>query len=365
MSPSVNKDDSAIEPGREDSDVLEALLRRTGRRPPVPAERAVRVRSTVRAEWEALLERRRARRRWAWRLGTAGVAAAMASLFWLIAPLGDDGRSPRRGDPTAPGLRTARDAVLAGRVERVVEGAWSTRRDGGRMMASRRGDEVPVGVELTTEASGRLAMRLESGHSVRLDAASAIRVAGPLEIALVRGAVYIDSGGPGRPSAPITIQTPHGAIRDQGTQFEVRDMGTSLRIRVREGKVALASPGVTLDVPAGQEAALTQAGGLVRREMTADDLALDWVTLVSAPLEVQGRSLQEFLNWVARERGLRLRFAQRDLAAAAPGIVLSGSIDGMTLDEALDSVLLTCRMSHRIENRTLVITPAVPARGSS
>jgi ferric-dicitrate binding protein FerR (iron transport regulator) len=364
MSPSFGDNGPAIEPGGNGSDALERLLRRSGRRPPVPAERALRVRANARAEWEGFVRRHRARRR-TWRIGMVTTAAGVAALFWLVAPRGDFGRSAPPVELTAHEPRTASVPVRAGRVERVVEGAWSRTSAAGQLTASRSGDELLVGAELTTEVGGRLAMRLESGHSVRLDTASAIRVTGRGELALIRGAVYVDSGAPGRSARAIAIQTPHGAIRDEGTQFEVRDAGTSLRIRVREGKVALESPGVAVEVSAGQEVALRGNGGLVRRKLTPDDLALEWVSLVPVPFDVQGRSLQEFLTWAARERGLHLRFVQPDLAAAAPGIVLSGSIDGLTLDEALESVLLTCRMSHRIEERALVISRAAAVRSRS
>ena len=82
-------------------------------------------------------------------------------------------------------------------------------------------------------------------------------------------------------------------------------------------------------------------------------------------MELGGRSLQEFLDWMARERGLQLRFASPEVAASAPGIVLNGSIDGMTLDEALESVLPTCRMSHRIEGDALLIRHAGSPNGPS
>ncbi len=142
-------------------------------------------------------------------------AAGVAALFWLVAPRGDFGRLARPVEATAREPRTTSVPVRAGRVERVVEGAWSRTSAAGRLTASRSGDELLVGAELTTEVGGRLAMRLESGHSVRLDTASAIRIAGPGELASIRGAVYVDSGAPGRSAGAIRIQTPHGAIRDE------------------------------------------------------------------------------------------------------------------------------------------------------
>ena len=74
-------------------------------------------------------------------------------------------------------------------------------------------------------------------------------------------------------------------------------------------------------------------------------------------MELEGRSLREFLDWMVRERGLRLQFTSPDLAGAASEISLNGSIDGMTLDQALESVLPTCRMAHRINGDVLVVQP--------
>jgi hypothetical protein len=73
--------------------------------------------------------------------------------------------------------------------------------------------------------------------------------------------------------------------------------------------------------------------------------------------DIQGTTLQQFLEWMARERGLTLAYEPATLAGGAATTDLKGSIMGMTPDEALASVLATSGLRHRIENGRLVILP--------
>ena len=73
-------------------------------------------------------------------------------------------------------------------------------------------------------------------------------------------------------------------------------------------------------------------------------------------IDLQGRSLHEFLDWMARERGLHLQYATSDLATTVRGTTLSGSVQGMTLDEALQSVLATSGLLHRAEAGLLTVS---------
>jgi ferric-dicitrate binding protein FerR (iron transport regulator) len=325
----------------ESLDRLEALLRATGRRPAVPEDRAARVATVAREHWRSEI-RQHARRRRAW-LGASvaaaiGLAAGVA--IW------------QRGDRPAP----LPVAEYAARVEVVQDSAWAQTTTTAAPLPLGRGDEVNAGSELATAERGRLALRLATGHSVRLDARTRVSVLSDRVIALTHGAVYVDSASPsGAAAGFVEIRTPLGSIRDVGTQFEVRWLTTSLRVRVREGKIALDGAGTSVEVEAGHELELGENGRIVTREWTASEAGLEWIGGVTPPFPLEGRSLQQFLEWIARERGLQLRFASPDVASAAPEIRLNGSIDGMTLDEALESVLLTCRMAHRVDGGTLLI----------
>lgn len=249
--------------------------------------------------------------------------------------------------------------LKAARVEIVQESAWSRTASTAAPLLLRPGDDVNVGSELATAERGRLAVRLATGHSVRLDTGTRATVLSDRVIALTHGAIYVDSRSTsGAAVGVVEIRTPLGSVRDSGTQFEVRWLMTSLRVRVREGKVALEGAGTSVEVGAGQELELAENGQIVRRDWTASATGLDWIGMITPMIQIEGRSLQDFLEWIARERGLRLRFATQDVATSAPAIRLNGSVDGMTLDQALESVLLTCRMSHRIEGEMLLIRSA-------
>ncbi|MGH9312846.1 MAG: FecR family protein [Vicinamibacterales bacterium] len=325
----------------ESLDRIEALLRATGRRPAVPGDRAARVAAAAREHWRSEIRQHTRRRRGWWMAALAaafGVAAGLA--LWQ-----------RTGLPASlPGPSNA------ARVEMVQESAWSQATSVAAPLPLQPGDEVKVGSELATAESGRLALRLATGHSVRLDAGTRVSVLSDRVIALTHGAVYVDSGRPsGAAAGFVEIRTPLGSIRDVGTQFEVRWLTTSLRVRVREGKVALEGAGTSVEVRAGRELELGENGRMVSRDWAAYGAGLDWIGGITPMLQLEGRSVQEFLEWIARERGLRLRFATPEIASSVPGIMLNGSIDGMTLDQALESVLLTCRMSHRIDAEVLLI----------
>ena len=70
-------------------------------------------------------------------------------------------------------------------------------------------------------------------------------------------------------------------------------------------------------------------------------------------LDLQGRTAREFLDWVARERGWTLVFADAEVARSAEEIVLGGTVEALTLDQALDAVLPTCRMVYEVMDGVL------------
>jgi len=344
------RDDPMLGPTGRSGDRIETLLRTTGRRPGASSDRADRVEAKVKAFWQADL-RRHSRRRWAWAAGALATAAMVGvavslGLLWT------------RGGPS-PASRTA------ARVEVVFDSAWSQSARNTSPVPLRPGDEVKVGSDVATEDRGRTALLMTTGHSLRLDTGTRVTLLSDRVIALDRGAVYVDSRGvTGAAAGSVEIRTPLGTIRDVGTQFEVRWLTNSLRVRVREGRIVADVKGSLLDVAAGHELQLDPNGGLARHDLAAlNEDELDWVSGITPMLDIDGRSLQEFLEWIARERGLRLEFGTPDAAASARRITLNGSIRGMTLDQALESVLSTCRMSHLMDGKSLRIEPS-KERGS-
>ena len=256
---------------------------------------------------------------------------------------------------------------LSASVEAVFGTAWS------RSVAGSESAEVlhsghlaAPGSELATGKHGRIAIRTASGHSVRLDHGTRIRILGAAEVALDAGAVYVDSGPRGRAAeGALRVHTSHGIVRDIGTQFEVRLTGDVLRVRVREGMISLDRPGDDVDASAGSELIVVGDGSAQRAAVSSFGPHWDWIREVTPMMRLEGRTAREFLDWIARERGLELNFSSPQLAESAETIVLNGSIEGMSLDQALDAVMPTCRMTHRIEHSTLFVDPVQEVNGSS
>jgi ferric-dicitrate binding protein FerR (iron transport regulator) len=304
---------------------------------PIAAERVARVRTAIHGTWHDEYVAR-TRRLWL-TVGVLLAAAGCAAIAFAI-------RRPVR-TPAPPVLVAHIDHATGSPAPGFSFGA------GGAVMS---------GSTVTTSA-GTLAMTLTSGVHLRLDASSTARVDSATDVALERGAVYVDSGGahPAQPGAsPIGIQTPAGLVRDIGTQFQIRiealPDGPGIRIRVREGQVGLTSGnGVDVRAGAGEELFSRPDGSdrsISRHPIAATGSEWAWAERAAPPFSVEGKTLGAFLDWVSREGAWTVTFADRRFSKAARATVLHGRPDllkGLTPAEALDVVLPTCGLRHRID----------------
>jgi ferric-dicitrate binding protein FerR (iron transport regulator) len=331
------------EPLMDERDDVGRLVRLAGKRQAVPRDRAERVKTAARAQWQSEV-RRRSRRRAIW--AAAGLAAA-ASLALAIT---------LQFLPVGTGVPPGADIVI--RVEALTGPVWSqvtSDVDGPEPRALKVGDDVPLGSELVTSDESRAAIRLASGHSVRLDASTRVRLVDRGSLALDRGTIYVDSGVGMTTTGSLEVRTPLGTLEEIGTQFEARFDDGVLRVRLREGSVVVHQGEKAHDVRAGTEISVDAGGTVTRREISAHGSNWAWLAAVTPMLDLEGRTAEEFLEWVARERGWTLSFADETVARSAGEIVLGGTVERLTLDEALDAVLPTCRMVYRIEYGTLLI----------
>ena len=328
---------------REDSDDEVALLVRlagpTGSTGSIAVERVARVRTAVHGAWRDEYVARQARKR----SGAAGSRSPCCS--------------PRRLPSSSRlrfGVRSARrHRYLVAHVDQIMGQAT------GSPAPFTAGGAVMSGSTVTT-SDGTLAMTLTSGVHLRLDASSTARVDSATDVALERGAVYVDSAGahPTQPGASaISIHTPAGLVRDVGTRFQVRIEarldGLGMRIRVRDGQVRITDAnGVNDRADAGEELLVNPDGSLGRRPIAATGTDWAWAERAAPPFSVDGKTLGAFLDWVSREGAWTVTFADRRLSEAARTTVLHGRPDllkGLTPAEALDVVLPACRLRHRVD----------------
>jgi hypothetical protein len=220
------------------------------------------------------------------------------------------------------------------------------------------GRPLAAGAALATApGEARLALRMTGGASLRLAAGSRARLVSATLVELDRGAVYVDTGAGPRAGEEVAVRTPAGLFQGLGTQFEVRagaEEGT--RLRVREGRVRLDHGGGSVLAEAGEELTVAGDGRVVRARVAAADPGWGWVVAAAPALDIEGVRVRVFLDWVARETGLALAFADAEAAALADATVLHGSIAHLTPEEAPAVVLASCGLAHRVAAGTLVVS---------
>jgi hypothetical protein len=224
----------------------------------------------------------------------------------------------------------------------------------GRRTPIATGARIGSGERVETSNNGRAAFVLTGGVSVRLDQGTAIVLDGHGEVTLERGAAYVDSGGdPG--AADLEIKTPFGNVRHVGTQFEVRLQDASMRVRVREGTVAVERAGTRWTSQSGEALMLFRSGPPAREMIPTFGTDWKWVSDLAEPFHLEGARVPAFLHWVSREQGWRWQLEDPRMLDHIDQIVLHGSIDGLTPEEALAAVLPTCGLTFRLEGERLIV----------
>jgi ferric-dicitrate binding protein FerR (iron transport regulator) len=309
-------------------------------------ERAAEARARVHAAWRSGVRRRR------WRRAALAAAAGVAGVALALLVGRAVGREPRLARaPAERAAVVARLDVAGGGVEREIESGW---------VPLGVGDALPAGSRVRVGAQGA-GFRLEDGRSVRLGSLSRLRWVALDRLALEAGAVYVDSGRDTPAASSFEVQTSWGAVRETGTRFEVRVEPAALRVRVREGRVAVLGRGPTLDVASGTELRIDGAGP-TRREVPAHGPEWSWTTALAPAFEIEGRPLRELLAWASREAGWELRYADDESRRRAESALLHGSIRGLRPDEAVIAVIPTTGLAHRLDEGVLRVGPAGPHR---
>ncbi len=306
-------------PRNAEVDLSERLLQLAGPEPSLDAERRARMEARVRPIWQQTVRHHRIRRV-TQRAGWAAAAMLLAALGTALV---------LREDPL--GWRpVASVEVLSGPLE--VDG-----------VVTPAGARVRSGQRLDT-GGARVALELSDGVSVRVDQRSQLRLLAGRELALERGAVYIDTaGGAGR---GLRVLTPFGAVEDIGTRFEVRIESDQLRVRVRDGLVVVRRDEKSWDGRPGEELTLAADAVAHRGAVPSWGAAWEWTLEVSAAGDFDGLPLMDFLDWAARESGTDIHFEDPALMEAANGITVHGDVSGLPLSEALSVVLPVCGLSH-------------------
>jgi ferric-dicitrate binding protein FerR (iron transport regulator) len=286
------------------------LLKLSGERGAPSAERMVQARIVARESWQRMLTQKNKavwQRRWL-KISLALVASVVGLLII----------SPRIASPPAT---IARVIALEGEVS-VTAGA-----------------EVHAGQQLVTE-NGRVALVLGDSLSLRLDQHTTLHINDAGRVTLLRGRVYVDSGGLNA-HAELCIVTPAGEVKHLGTQFQVSVQDQTTQVRVREGHVQLSSHSTDAQyIAAGEEVQVVGSRTRLQHGLAGYGADWEWATMIAPAFDIENRPLPEFLAWMAREHGWQLHYANEALQRHAQEIRLHGSLERMSSNDVLERVSL-------------------------
>jgi ferric-dicitrate binding protein FerR (iron transport regulator) len=316
----MNIDDD-VQHGQSDDGDLARLLAASGRRQQPTAAAIADVRAEVEAEWRRTLAARQQRRRYTAWAAAAGVAVAAVAV-WVARPL----YLPDAG-PVATLARVVGEVQVDS-----GDGHWS---------ALSAGRSIGAGAVIRTGSSGRAALRMEDGVELRLDTGTQLAFNNEHEANLARGAVYVDSGpDTGAPAARFVLQTSAGNVRHLGTQYEARLADSDLRVGVREGRVEVTAPRGTVLAGAG-ELLTIRADSVSRTPLSPSAADWNWVGDVTPAFSIEGRSVDDFLNWAARETGRTVVYSSPEIELQARNVRLRGTVEGLAPEQAVTAVLTT------------------------
>ena len=302
-------------------DTMRDLLRQP-RPEAVDAARAARVRRAVHAAWRDTANRTGI---WQRRVAiTAAAALVFAVALTLVNWLRERG-APQATAPIASTLFATSEVVFQG-------------------------------TAITTNG-GRAAIGLPNGVELRLDSDTVITVDTERRVSLTRGASYLDSSNRKGPPEPVEIVARGTVISDIGTRYQVRLSDQELRVRVRDGRVQVASAFGTREADRGGQLRVTPSGILAGRTPTSG-ADWDWIVRAMRPPQLEGRPLTEFLAWAERDGGRPIRFADPALERATAATIVYGAIDRLTVEEALDVVLPSCGLARRTDGDVITIVAA-------
>ena len=305
----------------DDEAGLARVLRAAGSRATPADEMKTRVRAAVHAEWRASVARRSRRRVW---LAVAASAVIAGVALWGSRPFF-----------SAPGEVVANLARTVGTVES-SDGTW------GRWSEVALNSPLRAGENLMTGATGRAALQLPDGVSLRLDHDTRIAFVDAEHVQVKAGAVYVDAGAVPGASRSLRVSTPAGVVWHVGTQYEARIVTGATRIRVREGRIDLIpAQGAPQSARVGEELLVSTLGSVARSVISPSDPQWQWATNAAPSFDIDGRPVRDFLAWAGRELGREIVFATPESESEAERAVLSGSVNGLAPAEALAAVLPT------------------------
>lgn len=338
----------------QSDEVIGKLIAAAGRGPTASPEARERIYAAVHKQWNEQTNRASSpasradtvtsianRRRFTRAKGILAIAASVASVAIVLSLLETD--ITPDSSPEFPQFSQLEGDVILIRGNETVS-----------LASLETADPLLTGDILRTSASGRAELQREDGLLVRINVASELELSEAGRFELIAGTVYVDSGTDAA-GTPLQIITPLGEVQHLGTQYEVHVADTGLRVRVREGRVSIEGDSVDAVGVAGNQLEIAPGGATTVTAIAPNDDAWAWATdLATLPARAE-YELVEVLEWIAREQGLALEYADLASRNAVRNSIVFG-LDGLSPSEALDVITRTTATSIDNDGEHLLIS---------
>lgn len=225
-------------------------------------------------------------------------------------------------------------------------------------------EQIPVnaplqfraGDELTTGEDAAVAIDWNSASSLRVSSESTVVFESGDRVALVAGSMYFDSKQYGaRSSSTIIVDTPLGQVHHVGTQFVATVSGSSVTIAVREGHVAFGDDSDAIVVKSGQSVLIDNSDEVEFQDIASTDDTWAWASQIAPPLDVDGRSTRDIIEWLSRESGRSVEYR----SSAAESFAASDTIRGIGQvgpNQAMNIIPMATRLRLDIDKNTIRVS---------
>ena len=302
---------------------IERILRAAGSRMEPPVGMADAVKENVRAVWQEEVARKKRNKFQKWGLA-ASVTLAISVGVWQWT------------DSTQAKFAT---------LDRVINEV-SVSGDGTHWTPSGTLD-VAEPMEIKTGVDSLASVTMSDGVNLRIAADSHVEIFNEDRVQLKEGRIYIDSHKPsGVKSTEIAILTDYGIARDIGTQFEVSASQEGWQVRVREGRVVVSDDDLLEESAQGSVIRISKANEMTQSQVSPGDASWDWTQKVTPEYSIENKSVDEYLQWVARETGQEVHYENEFTQWTASNIRLHGSIEGISPEQSLSMVLATTELKY-------------------
>ena len=293
-------------------DAVEALLERAAPRPSPPGDDEMLVRTVVHAEWQAVVGKARKRRRM--------TSFAIAATVLL-------------------GIAVSFNALQVSNVS-PVQVATISKSYGSIYLLGEQSEmhemtdlsSIAAGQFIVTDANAGIGLEWGNGGSLRIDKNTRIEFESADSVYLHSGQIYFDAQSVGQTAdtanSRFTIETDHGSVRHLGTQYMTYSDANELTISVREGQVEVDGSYVeTATASEGQQMILSGGAHPAITDFNIYGGAWNWIEATSPNVDIDGRTVKEFLAAIGREIGLQVLYVSPEAEQMAHNGVMKGNVD--------------------------------------